>query len=70
MLWRYVGKPEVDIDIPFTDIDETTYYYEAVKWSYSNDIIKGITETEFSPLTECTREQLITFLYRYHNTKQ
>lgn len=69
MLWRYANSPKVDITIPFTDIEETAYYYEAIRWAYSKNIIKGINETEFSPQQETTREQLVTFLYRYHNSK-
>ena len=69
MLWRYANSPKVDITIPFTDIEETAYYYEAIKWAYSKNIIKGINETEFSPQQEATRAQIVTFLYRYHNSK-
>lgn len=66
LLWRYAGSPKVDIEIPFDDLDENTYYYEAIKWGYSKNIIKGISETEFQPISDCTREQIITFLYRYN----
>lgn len=69
LLWRYAGSPKVDVDIPFVDLDESDYYYEAVKWGYSKNIIKGISETEFQSLSDCTREQIITFLYRYDRLK-
>ena len=66
LLWRYAGSPKVDTDIPFVDLDKNSYYYDAVKWGYSKNIIKGVSETEFQPLADCTREQIITFLYRYN----
>lgn len=65
MLWRNAGSPKVDTNIPFNDIDETAYYYEALKWGYNKNIVKGISENEFRPSSYCTREQVITFLYRY-----
>lgn len=69
MLWRYAGSPKVNTNISFSDVSSDTYYYEAVKWAYSKNIIKGITDTEFSPSANCTREQIITFLYRYQAIK-
>lgn len=65
MLWRNAGSPKVDTNIPFNDVDETAYYYEALKWGYNKNIVKGISENEFRPLSYCTREQVITFLHRY-----
>lgn len=65
MLWRNVGSPKVDTNIPFNDVDETAYYYEALKWGYNKNIVEGISKNEFRPLSYCTREQVITFLYRY-----
>ena len=44
LLWRYAGSPKVDIEIPFVDLNENDYYYEAVKWGYSKNIIKGISD--------------------------
>lgn len=69
LLWRYAGSPKIDIEIPFVDLDKNAYYYDAVKWGYSKNIIMGISETEFQPLSDCTREQVITFLYRYDKLK-
>ncbi len=42
----------------------TSYYCEAVQWAVFNDIIKGTTETTFSPDEECTRAQIVTLLRR------
>ena len=70
MLYRYAGSPKTDVEIPFVDVFANTYYYDAVKWGYSRGIIKGITDTEFSPNANCTREQVITFLYRYQMMRE
>lgn len=48
----------------FTDVPKTSYYCEAVQWAVFNDIIKGTTETTFSPDEECTRAQIVTLLRR------
>ena len=65
-LWRAAGKPSVDeADISFKDVSEDSYYSDAVKWAVVNDITNGTSETTFSPNDECTRAQIVTFLYRY-----
>ncbi len=51
-------------DTPFSDISETDYYYEAVKWAIANGVTNGTSATTFSPEATCTREQVVTFLYR------
>jgi len=51
-------------DTPFSDISESDYYYEAVKWAIGNGITNGTSATTFSPNATCTREQVVTFLYR------
>jgi len=53
----------------FVDIKDSDWYLQAVKWSTEKDIVKGITETEFKPNNNVTREQLAVMLYRYANIK-
>ena len=50
--------------LPFTDVAEGAYYYDAVKWAYENGITSGLTATEFAPNGTCTRAQTVTFLWR------
>ena len=65
-LWRAAGKPSVDeVAISFKDVSEDSYYSDAIKWAVVNDITNGTSETTFSPNDECTRAQIVTFLYRY-----
>ena len=48
---------------PFTDVFETDYYYQAVKWAVDNHVTAGVTTTIFSPGSQCTRAQIVTFLW-------
>lgn len=64
-LWRAAGEPEPKTTAcPFTDVKSTRYYYKAVLWAAENGIVKGITDTTFSPTLVCTRAQTVTFLWR------
>ncbi len=51
---------------PFTDVKEGDYFYDAVLWAYYHEpqVTNGMTDTEFSPGTTCTRGQVVTFLWR------
>lgn len=49
----------------FEDVPSNEWYAVAVKWAVSNKITNGTSETTYSPDENLTREQLITFLYRY-----
>ena len=50
--------------MPFEDVAADAYYYKAVLWAVENGITKGTADTTFSPNDECTRAQIVTFLYR------
>ncbi|MGM9641003.1 MAG: S8 family serine peptidase [Faecousia sp.] len=65
MLYRLAGEPEVKSAAPFTDVADGKYYTKAVAWAYENGIVKGMTDKLFAPNADATREQLVTFLYRY-----
>ncbi|MCC8080159.1 MAG: S-layer homology domain-containing protein, partial [Oscillospiraceae bacterium] len=41
------------------------YYNSAVAWAYENGITTGTSDSTFSPADDCTRAQVVTFLYRY-----
>jgi len=51
--------------LPFTDVKEGDYYYDAIRWAYSNGGVNGVSETKYAPNTTVTREQFVTILYRY-----
>ena len=64
-LWRAAGSPEPTItENPFTDVEEKDFFYKAVLWAVEKNITTGTSATEFSPMKECNRAQVVTFLYR------
>ena len=63
-LYRNAGSPEVSGTMPFTDMEADAYYAKAVQWAVQQKITTGTSETTFSPMSDCTRGQIVTFLYR------
>lgn len=62
-------NPELDLDwllsdSGFTDVPQSAYYCDAVKWAVEKDITSGTAMTRFSPNQSCTRAQAVTFLWR------
>ena len=65
-LWRYAEEPEIETaGNPFPDLDVTSYCGEAVLWAVENGITNGYKNGTFGPNKTCTRDQIVTFLYRY-----
>ena len=50
------------LHLPFTDVPE--WAYESVAWCYMNSVTTGVSETSFAPGNDCTRAQIVTFLWR------
>ncbi len=69
MLYRYAGSPRVTTSNNFSDVLPSSSYYNAVNWAANKGITNGTTTTTFSPNRNCTREEVITMLYRYNNKK-
>ena len=63
-LWRAEKSPASGTVNPFADVKSTAYYADAVLWAVKQDITKGTTNTTFSPDADCTRAQIVTFLWR------
>ena len=63
-LWRSEKTPAAGTANPFADVKSTAYYAGAVLWAVREDITKGTTSTTFSPDADCTRAQIVTFLWR------
>ena len=70
-LWRSQKSPAAGTANPFTDVKASAYYADAVLWAVKEDITKGTTNTTFSPDANCTRAQIVTFIWRalaeYHS---
>ena len=65
VLHSLAGKPSVSGEMPFTDVAEGTWYYNAVLWAYQNNIVSGTSKTTFGPMQNITREQIVTILRRH-----
>lgn len=63
-LHRFSGSLAVSGSSPFTDVDTGAYYSAAVQWAVHKGITAGTSATTFSPNADCTRGQIVTFLYR------
>ena len=64
-LYRAAGKPEVKTKgNTFSDVKEGEFYYDAVLWAEENGITEGYPDGNFGVNDECTRGQIVTFLYR------
>lgn len=65
ILHRNENMPNTKADNIFDDVSSDMYYADAVSWAKENKIVSGITENQFSPDSNITREQLVAILYRY-----
>lgn len=63
-LWRSEKSPAAGRANPFADVKSDAYYADAVLWAVKENITKGTTNTTFSPDADCTRAQIVTFLWR------
>ena len=63
-LYRFAGQPAVSGSSSFTDVNSSDYYAAAVQWAKEQGITSGTSATTFSPTNDCTRGQIVTFLYR------
>ena len=63
-LHRAAGTPDVDTANVFADVNADAYYADAVDWAVKQEITNGTGDGKFSPDADCTRGQIVTFLYR------
>ena len=63
-LWRAQKSPTSGGANPFADVPADAYYAQAVAWAVENGAAKGVSETAFAPNENCTRAQIVTFIYR------
>ena len=69
VLYRNEGEPATNKSIPFADVDMGAYYGDAVSWAKQNGIVNGVSETEFAPNDNITREQIAAIMHRYAQYK-
>lgn len=63
-LFRATGEHRIQGECGFTDVSKSSSYWDAVNWASMSAITSGTTKTTFSPRKDCTRGQIVTFLYR------
>ena len=63
-LWRANGSAAAAGASAFTDVAASAYYASAVAWAVENNVTNGTGAATFSPNADCTRAQIVTFLYR------
>ena len=63
-LWRSEKSPAAGTVNPFADVKADAHYADAVLWAVKEDVTKGTTATTFSPDANCTRAQIVTFIWR------
>ena len=69
-LWRREGKPApTGANNPFADVKPSAYFGSAVLWAVEKGITNGTSETTFEPNEDCTRAQVVTFLWRADRDK-
>ena len=69
LLYRAAGSPAVSGSASFTDVPADAYYADAAAWAEQKGITGGIGNGLFGPHNNCTRAQIVAFLYRLYGSK-
>ena len=71
VMYRLAGSPALsDADYAkyngkFSDVKKDDWYYDAVVWAYCNGVTEGMSDTSFAPQQKTSREQIVTFFWRF-----
>ena len=68
-LWKANNSPAAASASAFTDVAAGAYYVSAVNWAVEKGVTSGMSATTFAPNSNCTRAQIVTFLYRAASAK-
>ena len=68
-LWKANNSPAAASASAFTDVAASAYYAPAVAWAVEKGVTSGMSATTFAPNSNCTRAQIVTFLYRAASAK-
>lgn len=66
VLYRMAGSPSVNESAAYTDVDNSSYYAPAVRWSTEQGIVEGFPDGTFGPNIAVTREQMVKIIYGYY----
>ncbi|MEE0867020.1 MAG: S-layer homology domain-containing protein [Clostridia bacterium] len=70
VLYRLENPTEKAKAHSFTDVEDGAWYADAVSWAFENAMVSGVTETEFAPNADITREQMAAVMHRYAQYKK
>jgi len=70
ILYRLEGQPKVTAENPFDDVEEDTWYTDAVIWAEAKGIVNGYGDDKFGPNDEITREQMAKIMFNYADYKK
>ncbi|MCQ2420186.1 MAG: S-layer homology domain-containing protein, partial [Clostridia bacterium] len=65
VLYRMSGESAQAAELPFEDVDTASWYAAAAAWAFEKGIIKGISETEFAPMQDVSRQDMAAMIARY-----
>ena len=68
-LWKANNSPAAEGTSAFADVAAGVYYAPAVAWAVEKGVTSGMSATTFAPNSDCTRAQIVTFLYRAASAK-
>ena len=66
VLHRLEGRPNMGASVGFSDVtDSSAFFYDAVAWASTHQIVTGFADGTFRPNVAITREQMATIMFRY-----
>lgn len=65
---QFAKTESIPEPLPFIDVDEDDWYYDAVKYVYENGLMTGTSDTTFSPMMTTTRAMVVTILWRLEDS--
>ena len=69
VLYRLENPSESNAKNAFADVSDGEWYTDAIGWAAENGLVKGVSDTEFAPNDNVTREQMAAIIYRYAELK-
>lgn len=70
IMYRIENEPKTEIKNQFTDLENKSWYYDAVLWAYENNIVNGVGNGMFLPDKNITREEAVVIFMRYVKYKE
>lgn len=65
LLWRYAGEPAPRVNFEFLDVNPDEFFFDAAEWLFAEGLTTGISQTTFGPHRLVSREEFVTYLWRF-----